>query len=160
MTAPHATFSPAQHVEHLITTHRQEGRPHPLDVRGVDAAEPDELLGLAHHLVGPGLLVEVGPEAVGDGVGGHLVTISVEVLDLGVVCPLVGHVEGGLDGAAVGVVSLGEEILVELFIQIIDGIVEGEKDELGDLVRAVTSGNVSASAVTILKVRKSQYISF
>ena len=34
--------SPAQHVEHLVPAHRQEGGAHPLDVRRVDAAEPDQ----------------------------------------------------------------------------------------------------------------------
>ena len=101
-------FSPAQHVEHLVAANSQEGGSHALDVGGVDATEPDQLLGLAHDLVGPGLLVEVGPEAVGDGVGGHLVTVGIEVLDLGIVCPLVRNIEGRLDRAPVGVVTLSE----------------------------------------------------
>ena len=149
----HATylcFSPAQHVEHLVAANSQKGRPHSLDVGGVNTSEPDELLGLADHLVGPGLLVEVGSKAVGDSVRGHLVTIGVQVLDLGIVCPLVGHVEGRLDRATVRIVSLREEILVKLLVQIVDGIIEGQEDKLGDLVRTVTAGNVSSSAIAIL----------
>ena len=38
----HCPLSPAQHVEHLVPAHRQEGGAHPLDVRRVDAAEPDQ----------------------------------------------------------------------------------------------------------------------
>ena len=77
--------------------------------------------------------------------------ISIEVLDLGIVCPLVRHVEGRLDRASVGVVTLSEEILVELLIKVIDGIIEGQEDKLGDLVRTVTSGNISSSTIAILK---------
>ena len=87
---------------------------------------------------------------MGDGVRGHLVTIGVQVLDLGIVCPLVGHVEGRLDRATVRIVSLREEILVKLLVQIVDGIIEGQEDKLGDLVRTVTAGNVSSSAIAIL----------
>ena len=32
---------------------------------------------------------------------------------LGIVCPLVGHVEGGLDRASVGVEPTAEQVLVE-----------------------------------------------
>ena len=77
--------------------------------------------------------------------------VGVEVLNLGVVCPLVRHVEGRLDRAPVGVVTLSEEILVELLIKVIDGIIEGQEDKLGDLVRFETSGNISSSTIAILK---------
>lgn len=91
-------YKPVEHVEHGVSTHSQEGSPHALDVLGVDPGKPDQHLGLAHNLVGPLFLIEVGAVAVGDCMGRNLVTISVEVLDLRVVGPLVGHVEGGLFG--------------------------------------------------------------
>ena len=62
-----------------------------------------------------------------------------------------GHVEGGLDGAAIGVVAAAEEVLVELLVQVVDGVVEGQEDKLGNLVRTVTSGNISSSTIAILK---------
>ncbi len=86
-----------EHVKHGVTADGQEGGAHALDVLGIDSGVADEHLGLADHLVGPLLLVEVGPVAVGDGVRGNLVAVGVEVLHLGVVGPLVGHVEGGLE---------------------------------------------------------------
>ena len=143
--------SPAQHVEHLVSTNCKERSSHTLDISRVDSTEPHQHLSLAHHLVGPGLLVEVGSEAVSDSVGGHLVTISVEILDLSVVSPLVRHVECGFDWTTIGIVSVSEEVFIELFVQIIDSIVEGEEDKLRNLIRRVTSGDISASAVTILK---------
>ena len=88
---------------------------------------------------------------MGDGVRSHLVTIGIEVLDLGIVCPLVRHVEGCLDRASVGVVTISKEILVELLVKVVDGIIEGQEDKLGDLVRTVTSGNISSSTIAILK---------
>ena len=86
-------------------------------------------------------------------------TISVQVLDLGIVCPLMGNVEGRLDGAPIGVVTVSKEILVELLVQVIDGIIKGEKDKLGNLVRTVPSGDVSSSTVAVLK-HKSEFIKF
>ena len=63
---------------------------------GVDPGEPDEHLCLSDDLVGPLLLIEVGSVAMTDGMGGDLVAVGVQVLDLGVVRPLVGHVESTL----------------------------------------------------------------
>ena len=148
-TAP--ATSPAQHVEHFVSSNSQEGGSHPLDVSRVDSTEPDQHLSLAHNLIGPGLLVEVGTEGVGHGVGRHLVSVSVEVLDLGVVSPLVGHVESGLNGAAVGVVATSKELLIERLVEIVDGIIEGEEDELRYLVWGVAAGNVPSSAVAVLQ---------
>ena len=116
---------PAQHVEHLVTTDSQERSSHALDISGVHSSKPDQQLRLAHHLVRPLLLVEVGAKGVSDCVGSNLVTIGIEVLHLGVICPFVGHIEGGLDGAPVGVKSPPKEVFVELLVQIVDSIVEG-----------------------------------
>ena len=62
-----------------------------------------------------------------------------------------GHVEGGLDGAAVGVVAAAEEVLVELLVQVVDGVIEGEEDELRDLVWGVAAGDLAAAAVAVLR---------
>jgi len=61
----------------------------------------------------------------------------------------VGHVEGGLHGAPIGVEPPPEEVLVELLVQIVDSIVEGKEDELGDLVSSEAPGDVLASTVAI-----------
>ena len=55
----------------------------------------------------------------------NLVTVAVDILDVAVVSPLVRHVEGGRDGAPVGVKSPPKEVFVELLVQIVDSIVEG-----------------------------------
>ena len=73
------------------------------------------------------------------------------ISDLSIVRPLVGHVEGGLDGAAIGVVAASEEVLVELLVQVVDGVIEGEEDELRDLVWRVAAGDVAAAAVAVLR---------
>ena len=90
---------PVEHVEHGVASDGEEGSPHALDVLGIDAGEPDEHLGLSDDLVGPFLLVEICSVGVGDGMGGDLVAVSVQVLHLGVVSPLVGHVERRLEDA-------------------------------------------------------------
>ena len=144
---------PAEHVEHLVATDSQERSSHTLDVSRVDPSKPDQQLRLAHHLVCPLLLVEVRPKGVSDCVGSNLVTIGIEVLHLGVVCPLVGHIEGGLHRAPIGVEPPPEEVLVELLVQIVDSIVEGKEDELGDLVSSEAPGDVLASTVAILKMQ-------
>ena len=78
-------------------------------------------------------------------------TISVKVLDLSIVGPLMGDVEGRLDREPVGVVSVCEEVLVELLVEIIDGVIEGQEDKLGNLIWRISSWNISSSTVAILK---------
>lgn len=77
----------------------------------------------------------------------------VHVLDGGVVAVLVRHEEGGLDVAAVGVLSLlVEDLLVKVDVVVVDGIVEGDGDHLGNVVAvgsgwsnsAKTTGNLSS----------------
>jgi hypothetical protein len=52
-------------------------------------------------------------------------SVGVQVLNLTVVSPFVRHVEGGRDGASIGVdAAASEEILVQLLVQVIDRIVE------------------------------------
>ena len=78
-------------------------------------------------------------------------TVAVDILHVAVVSPLVRHVEGRLNRASVGVVTISKEILIELLVQVVDGVIEGQEDKLGDLVRTVTSGNISSSTIAILK---------
>ncbi len=73
---------PAEHVEHLVAADGKEGGPHPLDIGGINAAEADQQLSLADHLVGPLFLVKVSPKRVGDRVRGDLVAVCVQVLHL------------------------------------------------------------------------------
>ena len=144
-------WRPAEHVEHLVPTDSEERGSHTLDISRVHPSKPDQQLRLTHHLIRPLLLVEVGAKGVSDCVGSNLVTIGIEVLHLGVVCPLVGHVEGRLDWTAVGVEPSPKEVFVELLVEIVDSIVEGKEDELRNLVSSVAPGDVFASTVAILK---------
>ena len=54
-----------------------------------------------------------------------------------------------LDGAPVGVVSVGEELLEEVPVEAVDGVVEGEEDELGYVGGGVAAGDVQAAAVAV-----------
>ena len=66
-----------------------------------------------------------------DGVRGDLVSVRPEVLHLLVVSPLVRHVEGGRDGAAVGVLAAClEHLLVQLAVNVVDRVVKGEQHQL------------------------------
>lgn len=66
-------------------------------------------------------------------VRGHLVTFGVQILHLTVVGPLVRHVESGAQRATVRIdASLIEQIVVQLLVQIVDRIVEGEQHQLRD----------------------------
>lgn len=77
-------------------------------------------------------------------------SIGVQVLYLAVVGPLVRHVEGGRDGAPVRVDTAAlEQILVELFVQIVDGIVEGQQHNLGHMFDRKFSGDVLSAAVAV-----------
>lgn len=61
---------------------------------------------------------------------------GIEILNLAVVGPLVGHVEGGRDGTAVGVLSsLLKQVGIETLVQVVHGVVKGEKDDLRYFLR-------------------------
>lgn len=75
-----------------------------------------------------------------DGVDGDLVALAVHLLDGRVVGVLVGDEEGGLDVASVRVLALPvEDLLVQLDVVVVDGVVEGD----GDHLRHVFGGEVS-----------------
>jgi hypothetical protein len=83
-------------------------------------------------------------------VRGHFVSVGVQVLHLAVVGPFVRHVEGGGDGAAVGVdASALKQRLVQALVQVVDGVVEGEQHDLRDLFGRESSGNFLAAAVAV-----------
>ena len=54
-----------------------------------------------------------------------------------------------LDGTSVGVGPALEELLEEGLVEVVDGVVEGEEDELGDVLLAEAAGDVGASAVAV-----------
>jgi len=84
-----------------------------------------------------------------DGMASNFVSVSVQILNLCVVCPFVRHIEGRLDWAAIRVEPSPEEILIELLVQVVDSIVEGEEDKLRNLVRRQTSGDFLATTVAV-----------
>ena len=58
-------------------------------------------------------------------------TVGVNVLHVTVIRPLVADVKGGRDGAAVGVVAVvAEDVLVQALVQVADGVVERQHDNL------------------------------
>ncbi len=80
-----------------------------------------------------------------DGVRGDLVAALVHVLHGRVVGVLVGDEERGLDGAAVGVEPLAvEDLVVELDVGDVDGVVERDGDHLRDLLRVEVAGHGGA----------------
>jgi len=110
-----------QHLEHVVASHRQEGRAHAADVVHAHAAIRRHDLPLPCDLAGPLALRELLPEAVRDGVRSDFMALCIQVLNLRVVRPFVGDVECGGDRATVGVGSTSlEEFHVQFFIEIID----------------------------------------
>lgn len=57
-------------------------------------------------------------------------SLTMQLLDGGVVGVLVGHEEGGLDGAAVGVDAAIEHHLVEIVVVVVDGVIKGDRNHL------------------------------
>lgn len=69
-----------------------------------------------------------------DGVGSHFVTVGVQILHLTVIGPFVRHVEGGRNGATVGVDAAAfKQVLVKLLVQVVDRVVERQQDDLRHL---------------------------
>ena len=65
---------------------------------------------------------------------------GIEILDLAVVCPLVGDVERGGDRAAVRIFpALLEQVRVETLVQVVHRIVERQQNDLRYLLRQVVT---------------------
>ncbi len=101
------------------------------------------------HLLGPVINRTISPElfiiVVGDGVSSNLVAQPVDVLNSRVVAVLVRHKESSLDGAAVGIPPLPpEDIIVQINIVLVDGIVKGDGDHLGNSVALEAAGTQAA----------------
>ena len=81
-----------------------------------------------------------------------LVTHSVHVLDGGVVCVLVRHEESGLYVTAIGIPPLSvEDLIIEVNIVVVDGIVKGNGDHLWDPVTTIVAGaKVSGNLRSVL----------
>lgn len=80
-------------------------------------------------------------------------TSSVEVLHLAVVGPLVGHVERRRDRASIGIgPTLLEQVGVQALVQVVDGIIEGQQDDLRYLLRQVVSYFVVIVVVVVVIV--------
>lgn len=58
-------------------------------------------------------------------------TRSVQVLDLAVIGPFMGHIERGRDGTTVRIdATFVEEILIEDLVKVIDGVIESQQHYL------------------------------
>ena len=100
-----------------------------------DEAGPRHFLcPVVHSSLGPESLIVV----VGDGVGGDLMSQPVHILHGGVVGVLVRHKKCRLDVAAVWIPSLFvENLFVQINIVVVDSVIEGDGDHLGDPVAAI-----------------------
>ena len=82
---------------------------------------------------------------------GNLMAKAVHILNGRVVAVLVRHKEGGLDVTAVGVLALlVEDLLVQINVVVVDGIVEGDGDHLGNVLAVRAGGSDSAKAAGYL----------
>lgn len=67
--------------------------------------------------------------------GGNLVTVGVQVLHLTVIGPLVRDVKGGCNRTSIRVQpAIFEEILVQVLVEIVDGIVKGQQHQLRNVL--------------------------
>merc|ERR550517_80919 len=69
---------------------------------------------------------------VSDGVGSDLVTHPVHVLNCRVVCVLVGDEEGGLNVTSIGVPPSSEDLIIEVDVVVVDGVVKSDCNHLRD----------------------------
>lgn len=79
---------------------------------------------------------------------GDLVTLSVHLLDRGIVGVLVRHEEGCLDITAVWIFALAvEDIFVQADVVVVDGVIEGDRDHL----RYILGREVAGYRGTVLR---------
>ena len=124
------------HDELIVATHPEEGRPNTNDrVIGDISKLLNDQPG-ASHLLGPLFHTAIAPVIivflVGDGMGCNLMTKTFHVLDSRVVGVLVGHKESSLNAATIGIDPVVEDFIIKLNVVVVDGIIKGNCDHLGD----------------------------
>ena len=89
----------------------------------------------ASHLLGPLVHAAAAPEGlivvVSDGVSSNFMAQSVKVLDSRVVGVLVGNKEGALDVTPIGVLTASKDVIVEVNVVLVDGIIKSDHHHLG-----------------------------
>lgn len=74
----------------------------------------------------------VGLSHLRNGVRRNFMALRIQILNLAVVRPFVGHIEGGAQRTPVWIdASFLEQIGVELLVEVVDGIIEGQQHQLG-----------------------------
>jgi len=144
-----------QRGKHGVPANSQEWSPHSLDVAWVHSSITNQHLSLAHNFIGPPLLFEARPVSVCHSVRCNLVTSSVQVVNLRVICPLVRDVERRLDRASVGIEPVPEQPCVEPEVDVIDGIVKGQQDKLRDLFFGQVAWYLCPAAVAFRQLTNS-----
>jgi len=126
------------HGELVVTSHAQVGSAHTYDRVVGDVGEFVDDETSSGHFFSPVIHRSFGPESfvvvVRDGMYGDFVSLSVDLLNGGVVAVLMGNVESGLDVATVGVfASAVEHEVVQVDVVVVDGVIEGDHNHLWDL---------------------------
>lgn len=87
-----------------------------------------------------------------DGVDSDLVSLTVQLLDGSVVGVLMGHEEGGLDGATVRVDAAIEDELVEIVVVVVDGVIKGDRNHLWHVLGQKVIGDLREGTECIRKL--------
>jgi len=140
---------PAQHVEHFVSSNSQERCSHALYISWIHTSIPDQKFSFSNNFIGPLFLIEIGAKRMSDCVRCNFVTISIQILDLGVVSPLMGHIKCRLHWATIGVEASTEELFIERLVEIIDSIIKSEHDKLGNLVSREAARDILPSTVAV-----------
>ena len=133
-------------LEKIFKRKNINSHPHTGDGAVTDVGEPLDDEPSPGHLSQPVVVAPLGPVVgvvlVGDGEDADLVAPPVQLLDGGVVGVSVGHVEGALNGAAVGVDGFSvENVSVQINVVGVNGPIESNRDHLRHLVRINISRN-------------------
>ena len=121
----------SQSTEHSVATNLKEGSSHSLDVFRINSSISYKHFSHSDNLIGPFDFVKTFAIRMSNSMWSNFMTIGIQVLDLAIVGPFVGDIEGRFDWALVGVSStLGKEIFEELLIETVNSIVKGQQYKL------------------------------
>ena len=134
----------------LKKSYLKERSSHASNVLKFDSSIQMKNFSLSLHLLHPLSFGELFSERMSNSMRGHLMSSRIQCLDLTIVCPFVRDIKSAKRRTSVWVLlSVVEDLFIDFPVQVINGIIEGNHDNLRHLFCFQSTRNRCSSTSTV-----------